>query len=123
MKGSFQISLPLKCGKRYYASKDYDVRFGGDFYLFLDPFEGTDGSRFFEIRFLDQQGEIEITGEGYIIPPDQLDRFKRAACREYSAEDIRYFIIGADGTVTKKLCEVTEADRKDFFESGPMATK
>lgn len=84
--------------------------------MFLEPLEGTDGSRFFYVKFL-ENGQAEISGEGYIISPEALGKRKRSACKEYDPKSIRYFILRDDGTVAEKREHVSQADWHRHMES------
>ena len=56
-----------KLKQPYYCAKDFDARFGGDFWFLIEPLRGwSDEERFFYVREM-ADGKFELTGEGYIV--------------------------------------------------------
>lgn len=101
MKGTMQISR-LKSKAAYYYEKSFDERYGGDFYIFIEPLRGNDDDYFYYVKKLGN-GKIEITGEGYIISDiSRLMSYKCRAKKELSCNIPAYYWIDDQGDTTTK---------------------
>lgn len=95
----------LRENAAYYSIKDFDEKVGGEFTMFIVPFEGWE-EPFYYVRKTDNG--IEIEGEGYIITNnDSLKRHKQDAKQELvnyelKGKTIMYYWLDKEGKVVDK---------------------
>lgn len=101
----FMIVKKLRENAAYYSIKDFDEKVGGEFTLFITPFEGYE-EPFYYVRKTDDG--IEIEGEGYIVTnKDSLKRHKQDAKQELvdyelKGKTVMYYWRDEDGNVTDR---------------------
>ena len=86
----------------YYLAKDFDEKFGGDFYFLLTPLYGNNNERFFFIEE-NPDGSYTVEGECYIVTNEEsLKRHKRDVKKEVSNKPIWYYHVDENRTVIRK---------------------
>lgn len=104
MKGSMRVSK-LKKKAAYYLSKSYNELYGGEFTFFIEPFQGTEDKCFYYVKRL-ENGEIEITGEGYIVTSkDSLASHKSDAKKTFGEICPAYYWLDENDKVIEKTYE------------------
>ena len=96
----------MKCksyhtNKGYYLAKDYDERFGGEFFFLLLPFFGNNGERFFYVTT--EKNSYTVEGEYYIIMDESKVRKEvRLFQKELGKKPIWYYHKDNQGRVLRK---------------------
>ena len=104
MKGTMRISK-LKKKAAYYSSKSYDKLYGGEFTFFIEPLLGTEDKCFYYVKKL-ESGEIEITGEGYVVTSkESLASHKRDAKENLGNAYPAYYWLDENDKVVEKTYE------------------
>lgn len=99
MTGTMMIGK-LKKKAAYYYQQDYDERVGGHFIFFIEPLCGNDGECFYYVRKL-SDGKLEITGEAYIIIPERLTHYMRAAREKLGGKYPIYYWQNENGDIAE----------------------
>lgn len=101
MKGTMQVKN-LKKRASYYLSKSYDELYSGEFTIFIQPLLGTEDKYFYYAKRL-KNGEIEITGEGYVVTCEEsLASHKKDAKKTLGDLCPAYYWLNDDWDVIEK---------------------
>ena len=86
----------------FFKVKDYDPIFGGDYWFVVCPLFSCEDERFFYVKSL-ENGEFEVSGEGYAITnPQHLTEMLRELRQELKGVTIHYYFLDSEGRVIRK---------------------
>lgn len=98
-KGSI-VKKNYKTSSGYYSASGNTEKMGA-YWFFIEPLYGWEGRRFFYVKEL-EDGEYEVTGEGYFSYDAKGHRERKSDFKKERPKDIYYYHVDESGQVMSK---------------------